>query len=239
MDYLLLLSTILLGTATVFVFRLERESFIKLLNAFTGAYLLAVTCLHLLPHLYGEAHHDHEHSSALVIGGLMLAGFFVQIALDSISMGVEHGHTHKLHGTPYPVIVGLCAHAFIEATALGEATGAEAIQSRRLLLWSIVIHNYPVTIALAVILLRSGLSRPAIFGWVAVFAAMAPAAMWLGNHTTLGEHTHELTAVVIGIFLHVSTTILFEAEEGHRFNLKKAFAVLLGLGLAALTLTIH
>ena len=52
MDYLILLSSIVTGALTVTQFRLEERSFIKLLNAFTGGYLLCLTFLHLLPELY-------------------------------------------------------------------------------------------------------------------------------------------------------------------------------------------
>ena len=38
--------------------------------------------------------------------------------------------------------------------------------------------------------------------------------------------------VVIGIFLHISTTILFESSADHRFNLRKMIAVLLGVAIA-------
>jgi hypothetical protein len=39
-------------------------------------------------------------------------------------------------------------------------------------------------------------------------------------------------AVVIGIFLHVSTSILFETEEHHQYNLQKFLTVCLGLIVA-------
>ena len=42
--------------------------------------------------------------------------------------------------------------------------------------------------------------------------------------------------LVIGILLHVATTVLFESGEGHRFNLKKLCAVVIGLSIAYLTL---
>src|SRR2546427_9962192 len=96
MDYLLLLSTIVLGAASVFLFKLYEPRHVKLLNAFTGAYLLCLTLLHLLPELYhsqgGSGRDD------LLIGALILTGFFTQVALDVISMGVEHGHAHHFHG---------------------------------------------------------------------------------------------------------------------------------------------
>src|SRR4051812_20401412 len=89
MDYLLLLSTIVLGAASVFLLKLYDPKHIKLLNAFTGAYLLCLTVLHLLPELYHA--HPAGTNDDLLIGALILAGFFTKIALDVISMGVEPG----------------------------------------------------------------------------------------------------------------------------------------------------
>ena len=134
MDYLILLSSIALGVATVFFFRLDAPRHIKLVNAFTGAFLLSLTLLHLLPELY-HGHEGDQPVNALLIGGLMLAGFFVQVALDVISMGVEHGHSHPLHGRmPIGVVAGLCLHAFVEAMALGNAQHHHDPGSRQMLL---------------------------------------------------------------------------------------------------------
>jgi fucose permease len=41
-------------------------------------------------------------------------------------------------------------------------------------------------------------------------------------------------AMVVGIFLHISTTILFESDEKHGFNLFKFIAIILGVGIAFL-----
>jgi zinc transporter ZupT len=41
-------------------------------------------------------------------------------------------------------------------------------------------------------------------------------------------------AFVVGTFLHISTTILFENSEQHHFSKQKLIAVLLGIGIAAL-----
>src|SRR3974390_3698349 len=96
MDYLLLLSSIILGALSVFLFRLYEPKHVKLLNAFTGAYLLCLTFLHLLPELY-HSHGGDVARSDLWLGVLILVGFFTQVALDVISMGVEHGHFHHFH----------------------------------------------------------------------------------------------------------------------------------------------
>ncbi|MCC6838400.1 MAG: zinc/iron permease, partial [Bacteroidia bacterium] len=42
----------------------------------------------------------------------------------------------------------------------------------------------------------------------------------------------KIMAVVVGIFLHISTTILFESSENHRFNLIKFLIIILGAALA-------
>ena len=111
MDYLILLSSIVLGALTVFGFKLHEPKHVKLFNSFTGAFLLSLTLLHLVPELY-DFHGESVEPHALLLGGLMLGGFFVQLALDFISMGVEHGHSHHLHGhAPYGVVAGLLQHA--------------------------------------------------------------------------------------------------------------------------------
>jgi zinc transporter ZupT len=240
MDYLLLLSSIVLGAVSVFLFKLYEPRHIKLLNAFTGAYLLCLTILHLLPELYHPHNGSVPPNDDIKIGVLILAGFFTQIALDVISLGVEHGHAHHLPGRiPVGVLAGLCVHALVEASALGDAHTHFDPSSRRLLLWSIVLHNYPVSIALLGMLLHSGIKRSTALVLLGLFAAMAPLGMSVSAHTGLGAYTRELMAFVIGIFMHISTTILFESSDIHRFNLAKLGAIALGTILAVLSLSLH
>ena len=239
MDYLLLLSTIVLGAACVFLFRLHEPRQVKLLNAFTGAYLLCLTVLHLLPELYHSGSGDHGNSNWR-IGALILAGFFIQVALDVISMGVEHGHAHHIHGhLPIGVMAGLCVHALVEAMALGNRGTHFDPESRRLLLWSIVLHNFPVSIALLGMLLQTGMPRGRALALLGLFAAMAPLGMSISAHTVLASFSRELMAVVIGIFMHISTTILFETSDVHRFNVAKLGAIALGVGLGVVTVLFH
>lgn len=239
MDYLILLSSIILGAATVFFFRLDAPKHIKLVNAFTGAFLLSLTLLHLLPELY-HGHAGAKPISPLLIGSLMLAGFFVQVALDVISLGVEHGHSHPLHNRmPVGVVAGVCLHAFVEATALGDAHTHFDPSSRRMLLASIVLHNFPVSIALLGMLLHSGMKRHSALWLLTLFAAMGPLGMFLSAHTELAHHTRELTAIVIGIFMHIATTILFEASDVHRFNVGKLAAIVTGAALGVASVLLH
>ena len=107
------------------------------------------------------------------------------------------------------------------------------------MLWSIVVHNYPVSIALLGMLVQSGLKRSTSIALLGLFAAMAPIGMSVSAHTALAEHSRELMAFVIGIFMHISTTILFESSDIHRFNYAKLGAIIVGAGLAVLSLKLH
>ena len=43
-----------------------------------------------------------------------------------------------------------------------------------------------------------------------------------------------LLALIIGMLLHISTTILFESNIGHRFNLQKLISIISGQRIAYL-----
>jgi hypothetical protein len=55
---------------------------------------------------------------------------------------------------------------------------------------------------------------------------MAPLGILTGNLVQdIGHYHKEIMAVIVGIFLHISTTILFENSEGHKFNIRKLVAI--------------
>lgn len=233
MDYLILLSSIALGAATFFWLRLNDPRHVKILNAFTGAYLLTLVMMHLFPDLY-----EPEPGlvlKPLVIGGFILFGFFLQIAMDSISMGIEHGHAHEIHGRmAFGILAGLCIHAFVEAMALGQSPEHQTAHDQsahHFLLVSVVVHNYPISIALLGMLLQSGMRKSFALACLGLFALMAPVGMFFSTHTGLAIYSRYLMAVVIGIFMHISTMILFESEDHHRFPVGKMIAVIVGLVL--------
>jgi len=230
---LILIASVLAATATVLLSRLDKPHNLKLLTAFTGSYLMGLTCLHLLPEVFIHASRKHPESS-WQIGAFILVGFFVQIVLENFSRGLEHGHAHAPRGPlPYSMLAGLCLHAFLEATPLGTSAHDHGhAHNNTLLLAAIAIHKYPVAIVLLAMLLQSGISRHRAFLLLGVFTAMAPLGALAGSMPVLAKHHDWLLAMVIGIFMHVATTILFETEEGHRVNLQKCIAIVLGAALA-------
>lgn len=240
---LILFLSVVTGAALVLIFRPEDKRKIKLLTSFGGAYILSITALHLLPEAFGwgESPADADGEPVNRVGFFLLAGFFLQLILDYFSQGIEHGHAHRHehdHGAvPWAMMIGLCIHAYLEGMPLGEG-GEHAGHSHRggmhgALLTGIVMHNVPVSIVLTTLLLNGGMSRMKTTVLVLVFAVMSPLGKFTSDAVSvLGQYHREITAMVVGIFLHLSTTILFESGEGHRVNLVKGLAIVLGAGLA-------
>lgn len=204
----------------------------KILLAFSGAFLFAMSLLHLIPELYT--------SGGAQIGIWILAGFLIQLLLEYASEGIEHGHVHNHEDhhhdksrIPIGIIGGLCLHSFLEGMPLGvQAHGKEVFTP---FLTGIVLHNIPVAAAFMALLLHHGNAKPVATVWLGVFAIMTPLGM-VTAHLIGAQLTDDLqpwfnvvTAMVVGIFLHISTTILFEAGDGHRFNAIKFITILFGI----------
>lgn len=216
---------------------------VKVVLAFTGAYLFALAVLHLMPEIY---HHLAEEA-----GMYILVGFLLQLILEYFSKGVEHGHIHhsdKVRGLfPLGIYLSLVIHSLIEGLPLaggdmaglhdhGHSHSHEHGHSNALLI-GIAIHKVPEALALAALLYYYYESKVKTIAMTALYATATPLGMWAGKSLLTdfdGDATRLyaiMLSVAVGIFLHVSTTIIFEAEEHHKFNVKKAVAILLGLGL--------
>lgn len=230
--------------------RKQTSKGLKILLSFSAAYLLALSVLHLFPEVYAS---DIDH-----VGWYVLAGFMLQVVLDFFSHGVEHGHAHAghSHGTRFLVTVmaSLWIHAFIEGMPFGGVLqhmehiheGHSHVHHghdhRDTLLLGISLHKVTETLVLTSLMFTTGLSKTRIFLLIVLFSLVAPAGAF--SHYIIGENgladlqtlTPKVTAVLIGILLHVSTIILFESEEGHRFNWMKFAAILAGIGTVALFL---
>jgi zinc transporter ZupT len=224
---LLLFFCAFLGGMAVFVFKGGNHKQLKLVLSFSGAYLFAITVLHLIP----EAYHGNDN----LVGVFILAGFLFQIVLEQFSEGIEHGHMH-LHNHdkvvfPLGIMVSLCLHGFLEGMPL-----ASGHQSQ--LVFGIALHHIPAAFALGTVLLANHQSKNRTIYFIALFAIMAPAGYFFsdalsnGGIGNLQQYFNRIMGVVIGIFLHISTTILFEAGPDHKFNRRKLIAVLLGVGVA-------
>lgn len=219
MNYLLPLLSVLFGYGIAMFVQPKSKKNLKLLLAFSGSFLLSLTVMHLLPEVYK--------SENKTIGVFIMVGILFQIILEFFSKGAEHGHVHghdKIAKMPWLLFVSLCLHAFLEGFPVGHHHD---------LAIGIAIHHLPIAVILTTFFMHAELNRKALFLFMLAFAIMTPLGTYFSEKVTyLNQYYNELTAVVIGILFHISSTIIFESSEGHKFNIAKVSMILFGMFLA-------
>ncbi|MBP6759509.1 MAG: ZIP family metal transporter [Flavobacterium sp.] len=219
MNYLLPLFSVLIGYGIALFLKPKSKTNLKLLLAFSGSFLLSLTVMHLLPDVY----ESHNHN----IGLFIMAGILFQIILEFFSKGAEHGHVHghdKMYHIPWLLFISLCIHAFLEGFP---------VSHHHNLALGIAIHHFPIAIILTLFFINSKLDSKAIFVFMATFALMTPMGTVISDYLpVLNAYYSEITAVVIGILFHISSTIIFETSEGHKFNIAKVSMIIFGVVLA-------
>jgi zinc transporter ZupT len=219
MNYILPLLSVLLGYGIALLLKPKAKQNLKLLLAFSGSFLLSLTVMHLLPEVY-ETHNQS-------IGVFIMLGILFQIVLEFFSKGAEHGHVHghdKITQMPWLLFISLCLHAFLEGFPVGHHHD---------LAIGIAIHHLPIAIILTTFFLNAELNKTALFLFMLAFAIMTPLGTLASDSLPfLLSYYDEITAVVIGILFHISSTIIFESSEGHKFNIAKISMIVLGIVLA-------
>lgn len=216
-----------LGGAAIFLVKSDKSQLLKLILSFSGAYLFAITVLHLIP----DAYHGSDQED---IGIFILIGFLLQVFLEQFSEGVEHGHIHK-HGDnkvfPFGIMISLCLHAFLEGMPLAK-------DQHNALIFGISLHHIPAAFALGSILMQNHFRKQNILIYICIFALMAPIGFYVSYSISNGSiggienYFNRIMGIVIGIFLHISTTILFESSVDHKVTKRKMIAVLCGIAIA-------
>jgi len=222
MTYIALILSVLVGLLIVYGLKPNNKT-IQLLLAFSGAYLLSISVLHLLPEVYA--------TKGVNVGLFILIGLLLQLILDFFSKGAEHGHIHaKQHLVfPWSLFLSLSIHAFMEGIPLAHNLHHEH------LLWAIVVHKIPISIILGTFFVNSSIPKFNALLFLLIFSLMSPLGSLAGeNIQFLTIYKTEITAIIIGIFLHISTIILFESSKDHTFNLFKFIAILIGMLVAYL-----
>ncbi|QIJ90068.1 Zinc transporter, ZIP family [Mesoflavibacter sp. HG96] len=220
LNIILPILSVVLGVVLVLIFKPNKSSNLKLLLAFSGAFLLSVTVFNFLPEVY---HHNHDKP----IGIFIMAGILLQIILEFFSKGAEHGHVHLDKNSvkfPWLLFVSLSIHSILEGIP---------IHAHDQLLYGIIIHKLPIAIILSTFFISSKIGVKKMVLFLGLFALMTPLGTYLSeNFTFFTTYFYEISAIVIGIFLHISTTILFESNEGHKFNIVKLSTIVLAVIIA-------
>lgn len=218
--YLFPIYAIIIGVVIAFLTKKQKSVGTKLLLSFSGAFLLALTLFDLLPEVY-------HHIDAKQTGLFIMCGILLQIILEFFSKGAEHGHVH-IHkedtAFPWLLFISLCIHSFLEGFPIHQHND---------MVYGVLIHKIPIAALITAFLLQSSYTKLQIVSFLILFAAMTPLGTFVSNNTAfVADYVNVINAVVIGIFLHISTTILFETGEGHKFNLSKLIAICLGILIA-------
>lgn len=267
--YILPFVSIILGYLIAIFFQPKNKQNLKLLLAFSGAFLLTITVSHLLPEVYyheiekeiktelvtqqqnNHEHHDHDHShddhnhdshqiaevddhaghnhnhnhgSLKIIGLFIMIGIVFQIVLEYFSRGAEHGHVHiheKMSKIPWALFISLSLHALLEGMPLSKQNN---------LALGIAIHHLPIAMILTSFFMQAQLNKRSIFLFMMFFSIMTPLGTFASEQLSfLSNYYTEISAIVVGILFHISSTIIFESSEGHKFNLAKLIAIILGI----------
>ncbi len=238
--YLILFIACLLSGSLVFVLN-KHQKLLSYIGVFGGAFLLAVCFVHLLPEaltLQGEthvcsSHHSHSHS-ILSVGVFVLIGFILQLVLELLSNGAEHGHMHdeKPHNDSFVkammILLGVSIHAFLEGFAL--VVNQEVNYS---LLIGVVLHNIPIAMLLVNAFMLANCSKIKSFLLLSIFAIMGV----IGSISSMSfEFLHDymgyVIGFVVGILLHVSISTLFDSKESHKYNFVRFIVVIIAFALA-------
>ena len=192
----------------------------KLLLAFSGAFLLSMTFFELMPEVL-------SYMEPKKMGLLIMVGLIIQALLEILSKGAEHGHIHADSDTksfPWFLFISLCLHSLLEGFPINQHND---------MVYGVLIHKIPIAILITSYLVRSNFSNLNIAFFLFIFAIMTPLGTLISNAELLSEPIlQSLNALVIGIFFHISTTILFETSEGHSFNARKFVVILLAIAIA-------
>lgn len=253
--FIFLVTTLLGGGAFVLLGQ-RGVGNLRYILSFGGAFIIGMCFLHLVPEAFGATE---------LAGIFVLVGFLLQGALEYMSQGIEHGHFHahehdencedptRRSRLPWMALISLSLHAALESMPVvgsyehhvGHVHGPLALD---IIDWGLVtglvLHKVPVSMVLMAMMVESHVPRRQAW-WGLVIFGLAPLAgmasfggllHWLPSNL-LVTFPGMMQAMVVGILLHIGTTVLFEAGEGHAFNKKKFLATCLGLGLGVLAFT--
>lgn len=206
----------------------SREKLAKNLLVLSAGFLITICLTDVFPEVYSV---DNKNIGLYVIGGVLL-----QMLLENLTKGFEHGHFHHQEDhqsiLPVALMVGMFIHAFIEGIPLA---GQDTIYSPYLL--GILVHNLPISFVLGAFLFPKKISASGMMV-VMLFALSSPLGIILGQYFKPQWQPYFL-AVVGGIFLHIASVIIFESNKNHKMDWQKMFLVVSGVILGLLGQSIH
>ncbi len=199
----------------------NKENIAKDLLILSAGFLITICLNEIFPEVY--------HSADPNIGIWVIAGVLLQMILESWTKGFEHGHFHhhqdEKNILPIALMIGMFVHAFLEGIPLANSTKISPY------LLGILFHNLPISFVLGSFLFAKHNTTKGSWLIVILFALASPLGLVFGNYFNPDLQPYFL-ALVGGIFLHISSVIIFESNKNHKMDWRKLFLVILGIGLA-------
>ena len=238
---ILLLSVIIPGLVMMRVSPVNEKN-LKFFLVFAGAYLFAMTVIHLVPDLFLSG------ADPFNLGLYILIGFFLQKVLENFSNGVEHGHVHH-HGhgsTVTYILIALAVHSFLEGSIMTDSLHSNHAPdsvyshgSSPKILLGIVMHKIPAAFALMALMVIQLKNKKKALALLLIFALSSPLGLILSEHLSHSEILPErymiiFFAIVTGGFLQISTTIFIESDPHHKLDWKRFSVSVLGALAAVL-----
>ena len=177
----------------------------------------------------------------------LLAGFILQILLELLSKGIEHGHVHH-HGSITKsqlaiIFIGLCTHAFIEGIPIQSFdTNQSHVHANEINLESsfswiyftaILIHKLPIAIVLMFFLIKLEVSTLKKYLFLVLFSITTPLGAIIGKQLMLIESFYEWSprflALTTGMLLHITTLLIFEDHNHSKDKFKNLFIIIIGI----------
>tara|TARA_Y100000389_G_scaffold194329_1_gene224177 strand:+ start:51 stop:734 length:684 start_codon:yes stop_codon:yes gene_type:complete len=196
----------------------------QLTLAFSGAFLLSITLFDLLPNIYLENVLNNNYNQKLT-GLMIMIGVLFQVILEFFSNNAKYDEldTNK-NKLPWVLLVSLSIHAFIEGFS---------IRIDQNILYGIFIHKIPIAFIITTSLISTKIKKFKILIFIIFFSLMTPLGTFVSNNSNqLLNYSSLIDSLVVGVLLHISTTILFKTSEGYKFNLVKMALVVAAIILA-------
>lgn len=216
----------LAGLLPLFI-RQQNTKFINILLVVGGSYLLCACLYHLIPEAF-----SYQHNNIHTIGLFLLLGFLMQLILEQLSHGMEHGHGYKnLNSKLYKyntgLLISLSVHAFTESIPLAYSTNNIEI------ILGIAIHHIPIGILLTNYSVNQSCSKFLSILVVIIFSLASPLGYLSGFviiNSSLSHISPFVTAFASGIMLYIATTVLFESSSSeHIFNKASFLSIIAGI----------
>jgi len=220
------------------------EQYFTDLLSFGGAFLFAITLLHLLPEVFSQSLDVHQS------GFWILLGFLVQVGFD-IFFGSEHNTNKLLKISPISFLIAIFFHAFTEGGLLAFSQDTAHIGEEMhahhhhheggilLLSFAILLHKIPTAMIVTSVFLVRYTKNGAFIGLLIMVSA-TPLGMFLHeylaeNHIISTNFGQALSALVAGSFLHVASVLFFHSvHEQTTQKIRQASFVGLGIAIAIL-----